>query len=66
MNTRSTERIDTDKVMAYFDKLVKEMKYAHYKENRDKHSKEQLIKLYSKEDVELFERAIRVEGGLKG
>jgi hypothetical protein len=61
MNTRLRERIDNDKLMAQFDKLIKELKYAHYKENKDKHSREQLIKLYSKEDVELFERAIRVE-----
>jgi hypothetical protein len=60
MNTRLRERIDTDKLMAQFDKLIKELKYAHYKENRHKHSREQLIKLYSK-DVELFERAMRVE-----
>ena len=62
MNTRKIARIDTDKLMAEFDKLIKQMKYAHYKENRHKWSREELIKQYTKEDVELFEKTMEREG----
>ena len=61
MNTR---KVDSEKIMNEFDRLIKGLKYNHYKENRKRRPDilpAEWVKYYGEEDVKIFEKAYLTE-----